>query len=56
MNYHTSRWFESLKQRERKDLVCFLFGIRGEVELRPKYHLFLEFLRTLDKEYHSLKT
>lgn len=48
-------WFRSLNQRERKDLVCLLFGVRGELESHQGYRLFLEFLRILDGEYHRLK-
>jgi len=55
MNPTTSEWFASLAPKERKGLVCLLFGIRGELELRPRYPLFLEFIRVLDNEYHSLK-
>lgn len=48
-------WFRSLSQRERKNLVCLLFEVRGKFESRQGYHLFLEFLRVLDGEYHALK-
>lgn len=51
----TSKWFRSLTSAERKDLVCMLFEVRREYEGHVKYPLFLELLRTLDDEYHSLK-
>jgi len=55
MTYPTSRWFVSLTSRERKDLVCLLFEVSRLLDGHRYSHLFLEFLRHLDDEYHSLK-
>ena len=55
MNSNTSHWFEGLSTRERKDLVCLLFGMRSDLEGHRHYMLFLELIHRLDAEYHGLK-
>jgi len=51
----TSEWFQQLTQRERKDVVCVLFGIREQMKDNRHFHLFDKLLNTMDDEYHSLK-
>jgi hypothetical protein len=57
MSYPTSKWFETLTQRERKQIVCMLFDLKSlaQVQRYAQFSLFLDLVRMLDDEYHSLK-
>lgn len=58
MKNPTSEWFQSLSQKERKDLVSTLYGVRDKVQRQAStecFQLFDRFLSVLDDEYHALK-
>jgi len=48
-------WFDTLTQREQKDLVCMLFEVRSKLREHRHYRLFAELVRWLDDRYHAQK-